>query len=72
MWRCRQRRFSASDSSRAAFEVSTTRGTCARADRADLGHGHRVVGEHLEQERLELGVGLVDLVDEQQRRASRS
>ena len=32
---------------------------------AQLGHGHRVVGQHLEQERLELVVGPVDLVDEQ-------
>ena len=35
---------------------------------AELGDGHRVVGQDLEQERLELVVGPVDLVDEQHRR----
>ncbi len=34
-------------------------------DGADLGHGHLEVGEHLEEERLELVVGPVDLVDQQ-------
>ena len=34
-------------------------------DRSELGHRHLEVGEHLEQERLELGLGLVDLVDQQ-------
>ena len=34
-------------------------------DRAELGHRDREVGEHLEQERLELVVGTVELVDEQ-------
>ena len=38
------------------------------AERAELGNGDRVVGEDLEQERLELVVGAVDLVDEQDRR----
>src|SRR5262252_1002449 len=33
--------------------------------RAELGHRHLEVREHLEQERLELRLGLVDLVDEQ-------
>ena len=33
--------------------------------RADLGNGDCVVAEELEQERLELVVGAVDLVDEQ-------
>ena len=33
--------------------------------RAELGHAHLEVGEHLEEERLELGVGLVDLVDQE-------
>ena len=37
--------------------------------RAELGDRHRRVGEHLEQERLELVVGAVDLVDQQHRRA---
>ncbi len=38
-------------------------------ERAQLGHGDRVVGEDLEQERLEFVVGAVDLVDEQHRRS---
>ena len=38
-----------------------------RLERAELGHGDRVVGEDLEQERLELVVGAVDFVDEQHR-----
>ena len=38
------------------------------AERAELGDGDREVGEDLEQERLELVVGAVDLVDEQDRR----
>ena len=37
----------------------------ARADRAELGDRDLEVGEHLEQERLELLVGSVDLVDQQ-------
>jgi hypothetical protein len=36
-------------------------------DRPDLGDRHLEVGEELEQERLELVVGAVDLVDEQDR-----
>ena len=38
-----------------------------RLDRADLGDADLEVGEHLEQESLELVVGPVDLVDEQHR-----
>ena len=38
------------------------------AEGAELGDRDRVVGEDLEQERLELVVGPVDLVDEQHRR----
>ena len=37
-------------------------------DRAELGDRDREVGEELEQERLELVVGAVDLVDQQHRR----
>jgi hypothetical protein len=37
----------------------------ARRDRADLRDRDLEVGEHLEQERLELLVGAVDLVDQQ-------
>ena len=39
-----------------------------RADRAELGDRHRRLGEQLEQERLEVVVGAVDLVDQQHRR----
>jgi hypothetical protein len=38
-------------------------------DGAELGHGHLEVGEDLEEERLELLVGSVDLVDEEDRGA---
>ena len=41
------------------------------ADHAELGHRDRPVGEDLEQERLELVVGAVDLVDEQHGRHRR-
>ena len=34
----------------------------------ELGNGHRVLGEELEEERLELVVGPVHLVDQQDRR----
>ncbi len=40
-----------------------------RAYRAQLGDGHLEVGEHFEQEGLELLVGPVELVDQQHRRA---
>ena len=40
-------------------------------DRPELGHGDGEVGEHLEQERLELVVGAVELVDQQHRAARR-
>src|SRR6185312_15919724 len=39
-----------------------------RADGAELGNGHRRLAQELEQERLEVVVGAVDLVDEQHRR----
>jgi hypothetical protein len=38
------------------------------ADRAQLGDRDLEVGQHLEQERLELLVGAVDLVDQEDRR----
>ena len=60
---------SASCRSRVRLEVRTTTGGWRRADGADLGHGHRGLGEHLEGEGLELGVGAVDLVEQQHRRA---
>ena len=65
MWRKRQRRFSASESSRVLFDVSTTNGRVARRDRAELGDGHLEGIEHLEQQRLGLDLDPVDLVDEQ-------
>ena len=43
------------------------RGRLVGGDRPELGHGDREVGEHLEQERLELVVGPVELVDQQHR-----
>ena len=46
-------------------------GPAARPDRAELGDRDLEVGEHLEQERLELLVGAVDLVDQQHDRVVR-
>ena len=43
-------------------------GGCVARDRADLGDRHGGLGEQLEQERLEVVVGAVDLVDQQHRR----
>ena len=63
-----QRRRSASFSSRVRLEVSTTTGAAGGPHRADLGDRDRVVGEELEQERLEFVVGAVDLVDEEHAR----
>ena len=63
----RQRRLRASCSSRVRFDVITTAGGVMRAHRADLGDRDREVGEHLEQERLELVVGAVELVDQEHR-----
>src|SRR4029077_15085494 len=37
----------------------------ARRDRAELRHAHLEVAQDLEQERLELRIGLVDLVDQE-------
>ena len=62
---------SASVSSRELFEVSTTSGSGAGLDHAQLGDRDLEVGEDLEQHRLELLVGLVDLVDQQHDRAPR-
>ena len=45
----------------------TTIGGTIGAERPELGDGHGVVGEDLEQERLELVVGAVHLVDQQDR-----
>ena len=60
-----QRRLSASCSSRVRLEVSTTSGRSRGRDRPQLGDRDLEVGEQLEQEGLELVVGAVDLVDEQ-------
>ncbi len=46
-------------------------GYVPRVERAELGDAHLEVGQHLEQERLELGIRLVDLVDEQHARLLR-
>jgi hypothetical protein len=43
-------------------------GLAGRLDRAELGNGDLEVREHLEQQALDLDVGLVGLVDEQNRR----
>ena len=61
----RPRRFSASCSSRVRLEVRIDRRLATGADRAELRDRDLEVGEHLEQERLELLVGAVDLVDQQ-------
>ena len=62
---------SASCSSRVRFEVRITYGPLLRADRPELGHRDLEVREHLEQERLELLVGAVDLVDQEHAPARR-
>ena len=59
---------SASCTSRVRLLVRITRGGRVGADGADLGDGHREIAEDLEQERLELLVRAVDLVDEEHRR----
>ena len=56
---------SASCSSRVRFDVRITAGLPPRTDRPELGDRDLEVREHLEQERLELLVGAVDLVDEE-------
>ena len=43
-------------------------GGCVARDRAELGDRHAGLGQQLEQERLEVVVGAVDLVDQQHRR----
>ena len=50
------------------LEVSTAIGGTRRAPGTQLRDGHAGLGEHLEQECLELVVGAVDLVDQQYRR----
>ena len=56
---------SASVSSRELFDVSSTTGMRAGLDPAELGDRDLEVAQQLEQHRLELLVGLVDLVDQQ-------
>ncbi len=58
----------ASCSSRVRFDVRITSGRARGPDRPDLGDRDLEVGEQLQQERLELVVGAVDLVDQQHRR----
>jgi hypothetical protein len=62
-----QRRRSASESSRVPLEVRTRAGR-GRGDGAEFGDRDLEVGEDFEQECLELLVGAVDLVDQQDRR----
>ena len=61
---------SASWTSRVRFEVRITRGGSVGPDGADLGDRHLEVGQDLEEVRLELLVGPVDLVDEEDGRAA--
>ena len=63
--RCRQRRFSASPRLRSLLEVRITVGGTTADDGAELGDRDLEVGEDFEQQRFELGVRLVDLVDQQ-------
>ena len=65
MWRYRQRRFNASDSSRVLFDVEQHDRALLADDRPELGDRHLEVREHLEQEGLGLDLDPVDLVDEQ-------
>ena len=65
MCRNRQRRLSASDSSRVLLDVRNTRGIWVALHRAQLGDGHLVVGEDLEQQGLGLHLDAVHLVDQQ-------
>ena len=65
MKRYRQRRLSASLSSRVLLLVSSTSGRCTACQRAQLGHADLEVAQDFEQEGFELGVGPVDLVDQQ-------
>ena len=51
------------------FDVSSTIGVTIALDGADLRNGDLVVGQDLQQERLEFLVRLVDLVDQQHRAA---
>ena len=60
---------SASWSSRGAVGGEDDEGRGRGLDGAELGDAHLPGREHLEQEGLELVVGAVDLVDQQQRRA---
>ena len=50
------------------LDVRMTIGGCDARDRPDLGDRHGRLGEQLEQERLEVVVGAVELVDQQDRR----
>ena len=59
---------SASWRSRVRFEVSDHRRRTARAHRSELRDRHARLGQELEQERLEVVVGAIELVDQQHRR----
>ena len=58
--------------SRELLEVSTTSGMLRALRVPELRDRHLKIAEDLQQERLELRVGLVDLVDEQHDRLRRS
>ena len=68
MYWYRQRRRSASDSSRVPLDVITTSGRRVGAHRAELGNRQLEVRQQLQQIGLEGLVGAVDLVDQQHRR----
>ena len=65
MWRNRQRRFSASDSSRRVVRRKEHERALPALDGAELGNRDLEVGEHLEQQRFGFDLHPVDLVDEQ-------
>ena len=63
--RCRQRRFSASPRSRSLFEVRITVGAATADNGAEFRNGDLEIAENFQQQRFELGVRLVDFVDQQ-------
>ena len=71
MWRNRQRRLSASESSRVLFDVNTTSGRVDAVMVPELGDRHLERVEDLQQQRLGLDLDPVDLVDRATPRALR-
>ena len=72
MCRYRQRRFSASESSRVLLEVRKTSGIWVARTVPELGDRHLVLGEDLEQQGLGLELHPVDLVDQEDHRLGRA